>query len=53
LEHFGDVRGCLLATVDQMVEISGIGLKTAEAIREIIGGHVIEPQRNILGSPRT
>jgi DNA excision repair protein ERCC-4 len=37
LEHFGGVRACLLATVDQMIEVPGIGPKTAEAIWEVLG----------------
>jgi DNA excision repair protein ERCC-4 len=37
LEHFGGVRACLLATVDQMIEVPGIGQKTAEAICEVLG----------------
>jgi DNA excision repair protein ERCC-4 len=36
LEHFGDVRACLLATVDQMIEVPGVGQKTAEAICEVL-----------------
>src|SRR6201982_686385 len=37
LEHFGDIRACLLATVDQMIEVPGVGQKTAEAICEVLG----------------
>jgi DNA excision repair protein ERCC-4 len=37
LEHFGGVRACLLATVDQMIDVPGIGPKTAEAICEVLG----------------
>jgi DNA excision repair protein ERCC-4 len=37
LEHFGDVRSCLLSSIDQLLEVPGIGQKTAEAIQEVIG----------------
>jgi ERCC4-type nuclease len=37
LEHFGGVRACLLATADQLIEVPGIGPKTAGAIWEILG----------------
>jgi DNA excision repair protein ERCC-4 len=37
LEHFGDVRSCLLSSLDQLLEVPGIGQKTAEAMQEVIG----------------
>jgi ERCC4-type nuclease len=37
LEHFGGVRACLLATVEQLIEVQGIGPKTAQAIKDVVG----------------
>jgi ERCC4-type nuclease len=37
LEHFGGVRSCLLATIDQLTSVPGIGHKTAETIQEVVG----------------
>ena len=42
LQHFGNVRACLLATIDELLEVPGIGQKTAEAIQETIGDHFVD-----------
>jgi DNA excision repair protein ERCC-4 len=46
LEHFGGVRPCLLATIDQLIGVPGIGQKTAEAIQEVVGSGGSIPTTN-------
>jgi DNA excision repair protein ERCC-4 len=36
LEHFKTVRACLSATTEELMEVEGIGPKTAEAIAQVI-----------------
>ena len=36
LDHFGSIRACLEAPVEELQQIDGIGPKTAEAIRETL-----------------
>ena len=43
LEHFGDVRSCLLATIEELIDVPGIGQKTAKAIREVVGSERLDP----------
>jgi Fanconi anemia group M protein len=38
LEHFGSVERVVNATVKELTEVSGVGQKTAEHIRQIIEG---------------
>jgi len=37
LEHFGSVEAVMTATIDDLTQVEGVGSKTAEKIREIIG----------------
>jgi DNA excision repair protein ERCC-4 len=37
LDHFGNVQACFTASADELRQIPGIGLKTAAAIRDLIG----------------
>jgi DNA excision repair protein ERCC-4 len=46
LNHFGNVRTCLLATIDELREVPGVGQKTAEAIQEIIGSRIVDRSRS-------
>jgi DNA excision repair protein ERCC-4 len=46
LNHFGNVRTCLLATIDELLEVPGVGQKTAEAIQEVMGGHIVDRSRS-------
>ena len=43
LEHFGDVRSCLLATIEELIDVPGIGQKTAKAIQEVVGSERLDP----------
>jgi DNA excision repair protein ERCC-4 len=45
LEHFGGVRSCLLATIEELIDVPGIGQKTANAIQEVIGSERLDPAR--------
>jgi DNA excision repair protein ERCC-4 len=37
LDHFGSVHACLAASPTELQEVSRIGPKTAEAIRDLVG----------------
>jgi len=43
LEHFGGVRPCLLATIEELIDVPGIGQKTAKAIQEVVGSGRVGP----------
>ncbi len=45
LEHFGSVRSCLLATIEELIDVPGIGQKTAKAIQEVVGSERLDPAR--------
>jgi DNA excision repair protein ERCC-4 len=45
LEHFGGVRSCLLATVEELIDVPGIGQKTAKAIQAVVGSERLDPAR--------
>ena len=36
LEHFGTIAGVVNASVDQLMEVAGVGRKTANKIREVV-----------------
>jgi DNA excision repair protein ERCC-4 len=40
LDHFGSIQACLTASPAELQEVSTIGPKTAEAIRELIGERI-------------
>jgi DNA excision repair protein ERCC-4 len=42
LEHFGGVRSCLLAPIEELIEVPGIGQKTARAIQEVVGSERLD-----------
>lgn len=46
LEHFGGVRPCLLATIEELIDVPGIGQKTAKAIEEVVGSERLGPANN-------
>jgi DNA excision repair protein ERCC-4 len=37
LDHFGSLRACLAASLEDLTKVSGIGEKTAEAICQVLG----------------
>jgi ERCC4-type nuclease len=37
LDHFGNVQACFTASADDLCRVPGIGLKTAAAIRNVVG----------------
>jgi ERCC4-type nuclease len=37
LDHFGNVQACFTASAEDLRQIPGIGLKTATAIRDLLG----------------
>jgi len=49
LHHFGSVRACLTASLDELQEVSTIGPKTAKAIHALVG----EQHPTQIGSQRT
>jgi Fanconi anemia group M protein len=44
LANFGTVEGCITASVDELVEVSGIGALLAERIRELVGSRALTPE---------
>ena len=39
LKYFGSLRKLRAATVEQLAEVPGVGLKTAAAVKEALGQH--------------
>ncbi|HEY0791328.1 MAG TPA: ERCC4 domain-containing protein [Chthoniobacterales bacterium] len=37
LNHFGSVQACFVASIEDLRQVAGIGLKTAQSIRELVG----------------
>jgi Fanconi anemia group M protein len=46
LEHFGTVERVINASVDQLIEVAGVGNKTADKIREVVSAPAV-PQNRI------
>ena len=46
LEHFGGVRPCLFATVEELIDVPGIGQKTAKAIQDVVGSERLGQAKN-------
>jgi len=38
LEHFGTVEKVMTADIDELTQVEKVGKKTAERIREVVGG---------------
>jgi DNA excision repair protein ERCC-4 len=43
LDHFGSVQACITATADELRAVSGIGPKTAAAIRDLLSAEIDPP----------